>query len=189
MSPDHPPKHEPPIGAQVCIIWHPSSRPPTPALLRALRNKGMALIDAPDAHTAFAATARVARTARRTVLVLDTRDELHDVDRVVSAIQRFQPQVLCWAHTPGANPPLVPLVQARSGSPKAEPVLATNHPPAPLRLVGQQERTESQKQTPEPTPLKPPAAVKQGQPLNARDVLDADELNALLAGEIGDRQT
>lgn len=189
MKDSDSPKHDPLNDAQACIVWHPADRAPTPGLLKALRNKGMLIIDADDAHTAFAAANRVAQSARRTVIVLDTRDELHDVERTISAIERFLPRVLCWAHQPGANPPLVPLVQPAASKPTREPTPtpARQHP-VPLRLVGRdgdpQEETETRQQQ-EPT-----AAVKTAPraPLSARDVLDADELDALLAGELGDRK-
>ena len=169
--------------AQACIVWHPATREPSPELLRALAKKGMILIDASDAHTAFAAADRVSKTASRTVVVLDTEDELPESERVIGSLERFTPGVLCWGFEPGANPPLVPIVQpapAVSESPK--PIASASAPsaaPAPLRLVGQdQEAAPAPKAIPTPPP---------GRALTASDVLDAEELDALLAGEMGDR--
>jgi hypothetical protein len=177
------PTQDPLHDAQACIVWHPESRAPSPELLRALTNKGMTLIDADDAHTAFAAADRVSKSARRTVLVLDTRVELPDVDRVILSLERFLPRVLCWGFEPGANPPLVPIVQTSSSRPTAaeprEPISSSSSNPAPLRLVGQEAVSQAESaQTPSKTPSRP---------LTASDVLDADELDALLAGEMGDR--
>ncbi|MFG0245115.1 MAG: hypothetical protein ACF8MF_03570 [Phycisphaerales bacterium JB052] len=204
MANNQPPKHDPLNGAQACVVWHPSDRDPSPELQRALVKKGMSLIDADDAHTAFAAASTASRAAKRTILVLDTRETLHDVDRVLGALERFAPQVLCWAHAPGANPPLVPLVQPQSGSrsgsqsesqsanrsgskSKDTPSVQSDHPPSPLRLVGQTAAVENEEQ--QATPAKQQAAAVKAQPLSARDVLDADELDALLAGEMTDRSS
>lgn len=178
------PKHDPLKDAQACIVWHPADRAPTPGLLKALRNKGMTIIDAEDAHTAFASAQRAARAAKRTVIVLDTRPELHDVERLINALERFTPRVLCWAHEPGANPPLVPLVQppAPKAARKSEPQ-ASNRQTAPLRLVGQDNTEQQEHHEPAPT-----VKARTAAPLSARDVLDADELDALLAGELGDRK-
>lgn len=192
MAHAQPTKHDPLIGAQACIVWHPVDRPPASALLRALRNKGMTLIDADNPHTAFASVRAAARVARRTILVLDTGETLSDTERVLSALERFAPGVICWAHTPGANPPLVPLVQTRTGI-RPTPPRSAGRPSAPLRLVGRSATADStapgpEQQRSEPDPVKPSPAANPTQPLNARDVLDADELDALLAGEINPRQ-
>jgi len=184
MTPSQQLKHDPLCGSQACIVWHPLSTPPAQDLLRALTNKGMTLIDADSAHTAFAAVNHASRSARRTILVLDTRETLHDVDRVISALERFAPQALCWAHIPGANPPLVPLVQREASKPKKSTQVETELPPAPLRLVGQPEAPETEPAPPSPTPAPTRAA-----PISSRDVLDADELDALLSNEMGDRPT
>lgn len=217
MTRAHQPKHDPFSDAQACIVWHPADRAPAPELLRALANKGLALIDADDPHTAFAAACSVAQTARRTILVLEASDQLSDIDSVCSALERFAPSVLCWAHHPGANPPLVPLVQPKASTPQrpkpapaTEPAAASKGTPAtPLRLVGRRE--ESPETTPEPIHTKthdkthdqeqaqqpkapqlqqPPQVqhAKQAALLSSRDVLDADELDALLADELGDRK-
>ncbi len=207
MTQAHQPKHDPFSDAQACIVWHPADRAPAPELLRALANKGLALIDADDPHTAFAAACSVAQTARRTILVLEASDQLSDIDCVCSALERFAPSVLCWAHHPGANPPLVPLVQPKASTPQrpkparaTEPAVASKGTPAtPLRLVGRREespepthtkthdKTHGQEQAQQP---KAPQVqhAKQAAPLSSRDVLDADELDALLAGELGDRK-
>lgn len=196
MATTQPPKHDPLIGAQICVVWHPSDRDSSPDLQRALVNKGMSLIDADDAHTAFAAVSTASRDAKRTILVLDTRETLHDVDRVLGALERFAPQVLCWAHTPGANPPLVPLVQPSPGKQAGNntedkrenpPSIGSDRPQAPLRLVGQSAPEQSEEPGAAPVSVKQSQAAPRTQTLSARDVLDADELDALLAGEMTDR--
>jgi hypothetical protein len=188
------PKHDPLKDAQACIVWHPADRAPAPGLISALRNKGMTIIGADDAHTAFAAAQRVAKSAKRTIIVLDTRDELQDAQRLIASIERFTPTVLCWAHEPGANPPLVPLVQPRK-TPKPAPsvpqVTSTKKPAAPLRLVGHDDTEPTEESTPKavsPMSTPPAPSPTPRAPISARDVLDADELDALLAGELGDRK-
>lgn len=195
MTQAQQPKHDPFSDAQACIVWHPADQAPAPALLRALANKGLTLIDAHDPHTAFAAACSAAQTARRTILVLEMSDQLSDIDRVCSALERFAPSVLCWAHHPSANPPLVPLVQTKASAPQRSELKAASQarkPAAPLRLVGQREENPA---TPLDTPVDEVKAeqtiAKQTQraaPTSARDVLDADELDALLAGELGNRK-
>ncbi len=183
------PKHEPLSDAQICIVWHPCGVEPAPSLLRALSNKGMRLVDADHPHIAFASACRAAQSARRTILVLDGRAQLHDVEGICAALERFAPSVLCWAHQPGANPPLIPLVHPKAAKPDASEQARpeTKRPAAPLRLVGQPEEPAV------PTTELAPGElgrqpVPRSAPLSARDVLDADELNALLAGELGDRK-
>lgn len=212
MTRAHQPKHDPFSDAQACIVWHPADQAPAPELLRALANKGLALIDADDPHTAFAAACSVAQTARRTILVLEASDQLSDIDSVCSALERFAPSVLCWAHHPGANPPLVPLVQPKASTPQrpkpepaTEPAAFKGTPATPLRLVGRREespeithtktddKTHDQEQAQQPKAPQVQQSpqvqhAKQAAPLSSRDVLDADELDALLAGELGDRK-
>jgi len=203
MKDSETPKHDPLKDAQACIVWHPVDRAPAPSLLKALNNKGMTIVDAEDAHTAFAAAQRASKSAKRTVIVLDTRDELHDVDRMIASIERFMPQVLCWAHEPGANPPLIPLVQPRKTrelTPSTSSGSCSGKAPTPLRLVGHDDHELKPELKPKPkpepkpestvqsTPTPNPPPTKPAAPLSARDVLDADELNALLAGELGDRK-
>jgi len=169
---------------RVCVLWHPRGRTPAEALLKALANKGMRVTLAHDAHAVFAACSVCKDAAARTVLLLDARGELEGVDRVLGALERFGPGVICWEHRVGANPPMVPVVQ------RPMPVVTPSEPlpsvrtgqPMPLRLVGKPD-AESRRE-PTPSPEIPSMPLKRG-PINARDVLDADELDALLAGELG----
>lgn len=199
-------------GAQVCILWCPKGESPSDALLGALTNKGFKITLAQDAHAVFAAACACHGVAQRVVIVLDQRSRLRAVDRVLLSLERFAPTVICWAHQPGANPPMVPVVSPSRAKPvsriereaptKRTAAKSGDRPAAPLRLVGQEEPRE-----PLPDP-KPGAGAPGGAPgeaklapgsvqvklpppgpLTARDVLDADELDALLAGEMGDRPT
>jgi hypothetical protein len=186
MSDQHPPKPESLDDAQVCVVWHPADREPAPELLRALRNKGMQLIDANDPHLAFSAACHAAKSAKRVVLVLDGRESLPNVEAIVGALPRFSPRVLCWAHEPGANPPLVPLVQPVKPAPPKQSVPAPS--PVSDRKPVSNPETKSEESKLRLVREAEPVAQKPKQPLSARDVLDADELDALLAGEAGDRK-
>jgi hypothetical protein len=190
------PQNDPLSGAQACIVWHPSHRAPSRTLLRALGNKGLTIIAADDVHAAIASAQRASRSADRTIVVLDTLPELHDVDRLVSSIERFLPRALCWSHEPGANPPLVPLVQPKKRTPTPS-MPATHHKPAPLKLVGQDPEPDvgpgrmpsnDQGTQPHADPTPMSQSPKPAPTLSARDVLDAEELDALLASEVGDRK-
>jgi len=171
--------------SRVCILWHPPAQAPSASLIRALSSRGLCVMPTASPHTALAGACRCAKTAERVVLVLDSRDELSQLERVCSAIDRFAPSVICWVHHPGANPPMVPLVrlggarnerdahspthQSTEQSPQQSPIQSTK---PPLRLVGEPQGART------PPPKSPP--------LSARDVLDADELDALLAGELSE---
>lgn len=189
-------------GAQVCVLWCPKGDSPSAALLGALTNKGFKITLAHDAHSVFAAACACQGVAQRVVIVLDQRPKLHGVDRVLLSLERFAPTVICWAHQPGANPPMVPVVSPSRAKPaprfehgvrdehKTPAATASVRPAAPLRLVGQGEPPEREP-TPSPEPAPVTVQVKQptAGPISARDVLDADELDALLAGELSDRPT
>ncbi len=183
-------------GSQVCVLWHAPGTSPAPELLGALGNKGLRVTLADNEHAAFAAACRCDGVAARTILVLDERSPLTGVDRVLSALARFAPGVICWAYREGANPPMVPLVHPtrRKQGAVAPSVPVRNTPPAPLRLVG--EAAASPPPAPEASRAKRALAGQSGQSghqghqgheVMARDVLDADELDALLAGEMGQR--
>lgn len=168
-------------GQQICILWCAPGHAPSPSLISALTNKGMLITLVHSEHAAFASACRCAPLARRTVIVLDTRELLTGVDRVLSALERFAPGVICWAYRHGANPPMIPVVQHPGASDRAQgaagvvpkPGVGTRSGPA-LRLTGQGEPG---------TRGADRMRARTGGAINARDVLDADELDALLGGE------
>ena len=152
-------------------------------------------------HTVFGSACRCAKVSKRVVIVLDERESLVGVDRVLDGLERFGPSVICWEHKEGANPPMVPFVRTvpqayvspeapvaqREPSVQSEPInLPISSQPTPgqptpseLRLVGEAK---------EPVPAKPIVTAqsnKSSGPITSSDVLNADELDALLAGELG----
>lgn len=178
---------------QVCILWHAAERSPADALVRALINRGLAVTLATSKHAVFAAACQCDQSANRVVIVLDDRESLVGVDRVLDGLERFGPGVICWEHCPGANPPMVPVV--RTVEPKAQVqqdqqdhadhVPGRDIPAAKLRLVNENETNENQSTANKPA-VKLLRPIPKGGTISSSDVLDADELDALLAGEMGE---
>ncbi len=167
---------------QVCILWHRAegspAASPSESLIRVLKKRGFAVAPVSSKHAVFAAACRYAKTARRVVIVLDDRALLVGVDRVLDGLDRFSPGVICWEYVAEANPPMVPVVRMSSPNagqtrPKEPVVQDEERAPTKLRLVQEASGPE--------TP-----SVQPNAPMRASDVLNADELDALLAGEIGE---
>lgn len=173
---------------QVCILWHPADRSPADALVRALTKRGLSVMPAASFHTVFAAACRCAKSAQRVVIVLDERDSLSCVDRVLDGLERFAPSAICWEYHAGMNPPIVPLVREMSAqlghagavlAPDPSPNLSPKASDGKLRLVGEED------QSGEARGAQVQVSVPKSGQISSRDILDADELDALLAGEIG----
>ncbi len=183
---------------QVCILWHDADETPADPLVKVLCKRGFAVMPTASIHTVFAVACRYAKSAKRVVIVFDDRSALIGADRLLDALERFAPSVICWEHRHDANPPMVPVVPVvpilprvrqtpvPSSSSESEPtnlaertVIGTQAK-AKLRLVGDDESDSSK------SAVSLPKASDQKVPINARDVLDADELDALLAGELGE---
>ncbi len=175
------------MPTQVCILWHAAERSPADALVRALINRGLSVTLATSKHAVFAAACQCDQSANRVVIVLDERESLVGVDRVLDGLERFGPGVICWEHCPGANPPMVPVVRTVVPKPKvqvqqvcADPVPGRDIPAAKLRLVNENESIANK------PPVKLLRPIPKGGTISSSDVLDADELDALLAGEMGE---
>ena len=174
---------------QVCVLWHAPGTHSSDQLITVMKNRGFAVTCVSNQHAVVAAVCRLAESANRVVLVLDERDDLVGVDRVLDAIDRFSPATICWEYQPGSNPPMVPVVRIMGALKVSDPELETeplqavessgDAGPVDLRLVPQPERLGDD----ERKSLKP---IKSTGALKSSDVLDDDELNALLAGEMGD---
>tara|TARA_R110002072_G_scaffold150953_8_gene299979 strand:- start:524 stop:1123 length:600 start_codon:yes stop_codon:yes gene_type:complete len=175
---------------QVCILWHRAdgspAATPSESLIRVLKKRGFAVAPVSSKHAVFAAACRYAKTARRVVIVLDDRASLVGVDRVLDGLDRFSPGVICWEYVADANPPMVPVVRMSSpiagdprpkepaAQPDAQPVVKVEeNTPTKLRLVQEASGPEA-------------PSVQPNAPMRASDVLNADELDALLAGEVGE---
>ena len=187
---------------QVCILWHPDQNPSSDALIGALSRRGLSVTLASSTHRVFAAACHAQGFAKRVVIVLDKRDELTQVDRVIDGLERFGPSVICWEHQEGANPPMVPIVRTVSKpvatdvptvstSPvRSKPIAPSYKKPSTLRLVGEEPDEEKEavpaRAATTTSSIKSEVSVSKSGSINTRDVLDADELNALLAGEMGE---
>ena len=135
----------------------------------------------------FGTACRCVKSAKRVVIVLDDRDELVGVDRVIDGLERYGPDVICWEHCPDANPPMVPIVRLAAMA-KAMPVplpapQSVSKPSSTLRLVGEEDQPISQPMS--QSINKPTINIPKNRTISSSDVLDADELDALLAGELG----
>lgn len=146
----------------------------------------MHVVACDDPHESFARVCNDAQQGHSSILVLDGDAPRSMGERLIDAMERFAPQAVCWEHTPGANPPICPVVGTLGGAidraiePSASDLesrremSAPTNPdvggPAPaLRLA--------------PAPEQAPKPTSGGQ-VSAKDVLNADELDALLAGEM-----
>jgi len=166
---------------QVCMLWHRADRSPAQSLIRVLKKRGFAVAPVSSMHAVFAAACRYAKTARRVVIVLDDRASLIGVDRVLDGLDRFSPGVICWEYVADANPPMLPVVRISSPKagdtrPETSGVQDNNRAQTKLRLVQQKGAEE----------MKPATRGPANAPMRASDVLNADELDALLAGEVGE---
>ena len=169
---------------RVCILWHAPGAQSSGLLIQAMTKRGFAVTCVSSQHAVVAAACSLAKSAKRVVLVLDGRDELVGVDRVLDALERFSPTTICWEHQPEANPPMVPVVRTVVEEPmpkQPEQIIHSTRDAKPidLRLVPEPESLDANT----PKALKP---IRSGGTLRSSDVLNDDELNALLAGELGD---
>lgn len=182
---------------QICILWHPAGHPSSAALIGALSRRGLSVTLASSAHRVFASACSAQGFAKRVVIVLDKRDELTQVDRVIEGLERFGPGVLCWEHQEGANPPMIPIVRSVSKPVVSKQSTTTvligalqsrfTKAPSALRLVGDEPDSDEVPSPARAVPIQTPAkSPKTSGSISSRDVLDADELNALLAGEMGE---
>lgn len=136
----------------------------------------MQVVPSDDPHEAFARICNDSRLGRKSILVLAGEDPRQLGERLMDAMERFAPEAVCWEHVPGANPPIQPVVgtlgsaidHAIEPTPTSRPEPRPAHDPAPaLRLA--------------PAPAQAPRASGN---VSSKDVLNADELDALLAGEM-----
>ena len=173
---------DPETTRRLCVVLHPQGENPDSGLVRALGRRDMQVVACDDAHESFARVCNDAKTGRSCILVLDGEEPRSMGDRLMDAMERFAPAGVCWEHAPGANPPIRPVVGTLGGAidraiepaPAPEPVepapfIEPAGPSPALRLAPAPE------QSPKPSP---------GGHVSAKDVLNADELDALLASEL-----
>lgn len=144
-------------------------------LERVLHARGLVPVRAESPHAALAELCLAQRAGSKAALIVCG---VREVARLVAAVERFAPGAVVWVYEDGANPPLRPLVltlkaPAPQDTPPARPTTAKKDPRFPALV-----RENGLKHAPGPVD-----AVRQGPPKSARDVLDDDELEMLLAGE------
>lgn len=161
-----------------CVVWTEPGAPLPPDLDRVLRKRGMPPAHAPSPHLALAEVCLAQRSGLRSALILAG---VGDPARVLAAVERFAPLAVVWTFEAGANPPLRPFV------PPNAPNGRERDTPPPALVEGERRptpapvpRTELKLGVPPPDPGKGKAPSRT---ISARDVLDDDELEMLLAGE------
>lgn len=158
-------------GHRRCVVWHQSGAQSPRALVRALSSRGLRVETSGSAHEVLAIACAEQRRADEgrggMIVVLDGGGrELDEQSRVLSAMERFCPMARVWVYEEGANPPLRGFVDMTKKvatpetdvEPPVEEKAGSASRPA-LRIVG---------------------SNGSGSTLKASDVLDQDELSALL---------
>ncbi len=151
-----------------CVIWHRAGAKAPAALVRALSSRGLRVETSGSAHEVLAiGCAQQQRADGGVIVVLDGGgSELDEQSRVLGAMERFCPLARVWVYEEGANPPLRGFVDMDKDV--AEPKAAAEV----------QQRVETQKS--ERPSLRISGRNGSGSALKASDVLDKDELAALL---------
>ncbi len=150
-------------------------------LVRALSKRNLQVVACDDPHESFARICNDARAGNRSILVFSGDQARGYSEQIVGAMERFAPSAVCWNHLPGANPPIQPLVGPLGGAIEA----AMKPEPKPERIPEQKPEASGESVSAPKLRLtaSPQGAPKQA-PMSAKDVLDADELDALLASEV-----
>ncbi len=158
-------------GHRRCVVWHQSGAQSAASLVRALSSRGLRVETSGSAHEVLAIGCAEQQRADEgrggVIVVLDGGGrELDEQSRVLSAMERFCPLARVWVYEEGANPPLRGFVD------KTKKV-ATSGPEREARVS---EKTESASRP----ALRIAGSNGSGSTLKASDVLDQDELAALL---------
>ncbi len=144
------------------MVWRPLGSPRSDALIGALSKRDFRVQTTDSRHEALAIAAVAHRKHEALVLVMDRAPEIARRDRTLEAIERFAPGALLWVYDESANPPLRAFVEHQTKPAPRAPSVQTPPPrrgaPPGLRLTGS-DRDE---------------------PVSSADILDQDELDALL---------
>ena len=152
-------------------MWHHRGVESPGALLRALSSRGLGsergVETSGSGHEVLAIGCREQQKGRGLIVVLDGGGaELREQGRVIEGMERFCPSALVWVYEEGANPPLRGFVE------KHESVI-----PDPAGSVSPKEVGRKAEQ---PPVLRLAGTNGSSNVLRASDVLDQDELRALL---------
>jgi hypothetical protein len=150
--------------------------PPYAGLVSELSKRNMQVVPCSDPHEAFARVCNDSRMGNKSILVFDGVESSGYSERLAAAMERFAPSAVCWNHLPGANPPIQPVVGPLGGAISA--AIEPEKAPAPVVVKKAPVEAPKLRLTEEPVEGPKPAQM------STRDVLDADELDALLASEL-----
>ena len=149
------------------MVWRPGTTEPSAALSSALIKRDLRVQTTDSRHEALAVACVAHRKGEALVVVLDRADDLHQRERTLESIERFAPGALVWVFDERANPPLRAFVPQAAPAPRpAAP------PPRPASAGGP-------RSGPKPPGLRLTGSEPDG-PISSADVLNQDELDALL---------
>ncbi|MEQ9207807.1 MAG: hypothetical protein RLN78_10605 [Phycisphaerales bacterium] len=163
-------------------MWHPVGVGAPGALVDALISRQLRVETSGSGHEVLAmGCVEQQRGGAGLIVVLDGRGgELAEQSRVLEAMERFCPSALVWVYEVGANPPLRGFVEKSmaAGVAVQEPAHKSAH------KSGHKQVQKASAETARPRlRLSGTGGLGtngSGQVMNASDVLDGDELSALL---------
>ncbi|MBL4590527.1 MAG: hypothetical protein JKY96_01065 [Phycisphaerales bacterium] len=173
------PRNESGSTRRLCVVLHAEGKSADSGLVRALKKRNMQVLESANPHEVFARICNDERGGRKPILVLDGDGPRSLGDRLIDAMERFTPAAVCWNHLPGANPPIQPVVGPLGAAidAAATPAVEEQAPiSVPERVVAGP--------APKLRLTEPQVGQARRSPVSATDVLDADELDALLAQEM-----
>ena len=146
------------------MVWRPLGSEVSPTLIGALAKRDLRVQTTDSRHEALAISCVAHRRHAPLVVVLDRSPDIAQRDRTLEAMERFAPGALIWVYDESANPPLRAFVEQR----QTKPAPRSANPPA----------------APTPKRVGPPKLKLSGserdEPVTSADILDQDELDALL---------
>jgi hypothetical protein len=161
---------------RLCVVLCAEGQEPYAGLVRELSKRNMQVVPCSDPHEAFSRVCNDARLGNKSILVFDGADASQQSERLADAMERFAPSAVCWNHLPGANPPIQPVVGPLGGAIR-DAMLPQEPAPSPVIK-------KAPVQAPQLRLTHEPSGTPQPAPMSTSDVLDADELDALLASEL-----
>ena len=166
------------------MLWREPEAETPPELAQALIGRGIGWDEATGPYDAFARLLTSRDRAPARVLLVVEPERLAGLAEIAAALERFDPQVGCWAYGETRSPRLAPFAP----SPKpAEPEIVVRVPPKPsngssLRLVGEQASApEPAGESAGASPTEQPEEA--AEPQSPRSVLTPEELEMLLADD------
>jgi len=164
------------------VVWHPAGVGAPDALMMALVSRQLRVETSGSGHEVLAmGCVEQQRGGAGLIVVLDGRGgELAEQSRVLEAMERFCPSALVWVYEDGANPPLRGFVEKS----KAAGVAVQK----PAHKLVQNASAETARPKLRLSGTGGLGTNGSGQVIKASDVLDGDELSALLGkDDVGEK--